>query len=65
MVFFLNAFFQIPSSSFREKQKEGENEERNVDGLQKKAKANVNIDCFSLIEGQGKVREFYFELLSS
>ena len=52
MVFVVNAFFQIPSSSFREKQKEVENEERNVGGLQKKAKANVNIDCFSLIEGQ-------------
>ena len=24
----------------------------------KKTKANVNIDCFSLIKGQGKVREF-------
>ena len=46
------SLLQIPSSSFREKQKEVENEEKNIDGLQKKAKANVNMDCFSLIQGQ-------------
>ena len=49
----MNAFFQIPSSSFGEKRrKEVENEEKYIDGLQKKTKANVNIDCFSLIKGQ-------------
>ena len=52
MVFAVNDFFQIPSSTFREKRKEVENEEKNVDGLQKKTKANVNIDCYSLIKGQ-------------
>ena len=50
-------FFQIPSSSFCKKQKEVKNEEKNIDGPQK-AKVNVNIDCYSLIKGQGKVREF-------
>ena len=33
-----NAFFQIPSSSFHFSRKEGENEEKNIDGLQKKLK---------------------------
>ena len=32
--------------------KEVENEEININSLQKKAKANVNIDCFSLMKGQ-------------
>ena len=49
-------FFQIPSSSFCKKQKEVKNEEKNIDGPQK-AKVNVNIDCYSLIKGQRKVRE--------
>ena len=35
MVFVVNAFFQIPSSSFCEKLKEVENEEKTNDGLQK------------------------------
>ena len=35
VVFFVNAFFQIPSSSFRKKLKEDENEEKTIDGLQK------------------------------
>ena len=48
MVFVVNAFFP----SFCEKKKEAENEENNIGGLQKKAKVNVNIDCFSLIKGQ-------------
>ena len=52
MVFVVNAFFQNPSSPFREKRKEVENEEKNIDGLVKKTKANVNINCFSLIKGQ-------------
>jgi len=32
----VNAFFQIHSSSFRERWKEVENEEKNINGLQKK-----------------------------
>ena len=59
--FLPNNFFLFP----REKREKFENEEKNFDGLQKKTKANVNIDCFSLIKGQwklfkgqGKVREF-------
>ena len=51
MVFVVNAFFL----SFCEKKKEAENEEKNISGLQKKAKVNVNIDCFSLIKGQWKL----------
>ena len=39
----MNAFFQIPSS-FREKRKEVENEEKYIDGLEKKAKVNVNME---------------------
>ena len=35
VVFVVNAFFQIPSSSFRKKLKEDENEEKTIDGLQK------------------------------
>ena len=58
MVFIVDAFIQIPSSSFRKKQKNVENEEKTVDGLQKKAKENVNMDCFSLIEGQEKSGNF-------
>ena len=58
MVFVLNAFFQIPSSSFRKKRKEIENEKKNISDLQKKTKANVDIDFFALIKGQWKVREF-------
>ena len=58
MVFVVNDFFQIPSFSFREKRKKFETEEESVVGQQKKTKANVNIDCFSLIKGQGKAREF-------
>ena len=54
MVFVVNDFFQIPSSSLREKRKKVENQEKDVDGLQKKTKANVNIDCLSLIKGQWK-----------
>ena len=38
MVFVVNAFFQIPSSPLREKRKEVENEEKNIDGMQKKLK---------------------------
>ena len=52
MVYVVNALFQIPFSSFREKWKEVENEEKNINGLQKKAKGNVNIDCYSSIKGQ-------------
>ena len=48
VVFIVKAFFQIPSFSFRKKLKEDENEEKTIDGLQKKAKVNVKIDCFSL-----------------
>ena len=44
VVFVVNAFFQIPSSSFHTKRKEFENEEKNIDGLQKKAEVNVNVD---------------------
>ena len=58
MVFIVDAFIQIPSSSFRKKRKDVENEEKTVDGLQKKAKENVNMDCFSLIEGQEKSGNF-------
>ena len=58
MVFIVDAFIQIPSSSFRKKQKNVENEEKTVDGLQKKAKESVNMDCFSLIEGQEKSGNF-------
>ena len=58
MVFVVNAFVQIPSSSFRKKRKDVESEEKTVDGLQKKAKENVNMDCFSLIEGQEKSGNF-------
>ena len=61
----MKAFFQIPSSSSREKRKEVENEKKKKRWPAKKAKANVNIDCFSLIKGQyklfkgqRKVREF-------
>ena len=35
VVFVVNAFFQIRSSSFRKKLKEDENEEKTIDGLQK------------------------------
>ena len=35
MVFVVNDFFQIPSSSFREKRKKVENQENDVNGLQK------------------------------
>ena len=38
VVFVVNAFFQIPSSSFRKKLKEDENEEKNIDGLLKMLK---------------------------
>ena len=38
VVFVVNAFFQIPSSSFRKKLKEDENEEKTIDGLQKMLK---------------------------
>ena len=58
----------LPNSFFlfaREKREKFENEEKSVDGQQKKNKANLKIDCFSLIKGQwklfkgqGKVREF-------
>ena len=41
--------FQIPSSSWKLREK--------YRWPAKKAKANVNIDCFSLIKGQWKVRE--------
>ena len=34
--FHCDAFIQIPSSSFRKKRKDVENEEKTVDGLQKK-----------------------------
>ena len=51
----MNAFFQIPSSSVHEKRKEVENEEKNIHGLQKKSEAKVNIDFFSLMNGQWKV----------
>ena len=44
VVFIVNAFFQIPSSSFCKKLKEDENEEKTIDGLQKKAKANVKVN---------------------
>ena len=38
---------------YRQKQKEVENEQRNINDLQKKATlTNVNMDCFSLVEGQ-------------
>ena len=50
--FCCECFLSIPSPSFCEKRKETENEEKNIGGLQKKAKVNVNIDCFSLIKGQ-------------
>ena len=30
----------------------------------KKAKENVNMDCLSVIEGEGKVREFFNFLMS-
>ena len=53
--FSCECFLSIPSPSFREKRKETENEEKNIGGLQKKAKVNVNIDCFSLIKGQWKL----------
>ena len=36
VVFVVNAFFQIPSSPFCEKRKVVENEEKSIDGLQKK-----------------------------
>ena len=42
--------FQIPSSSWKLREK--------YRWPAKKAKANVNIECFSLIKGQWKVREF-------
>ena len=35
VVFVVNAFFQIPSSSFCKKWKETENEDKTIDGLQK------------------------------
>ena len=38
---------------YRQKQKEVENEQKNINDLQKKATlTNVNMDCFSLVEGQ-------------
>ena len=59
--FLPNTFFLFP----REKREKFENGEKNVDGRQKRTKANGKIDCFSLIKGQwklfkgqGKVREF-------
>ena len=53
----VKSLFRIPSSSVCKKQKEVENEEKNIDSLQKKAKAKVNIDYFSLMNGQWKVFE--------
>ena len=38
VVFVVNAFLQIPSSSFRKKLKEDENEEKTIDGLLKMLK---------------------------
>ena len=49
-----NAFYQIPSSSFRFSQKEVENEDKNIDGLQKKLKW-METDCYSSIKGQWKL----------
>ena len=55
VVVIVKAFFQIPSSSSREKRKEVENEKKKKRWPAKEAKANVNIDCFLLIKGQYKL----------
>ena len=70
MVFIVNAFFQIPSSSVRAKQKEVENEEKTIDGPPQKAEVNGNMDCFSLIiilkvsEKSGKSQGIFNFLMS-
>ena len=48
--FHCECFFQIPSSFFRKKLKEDENEEKTIDGLQKKSKSERKNRLFLINE---------------
>ena len=56
MVFVVNAFFQIPSSSFRLSRKEVENEEKNIDVSNR---YKVSENCFKVSEKSGESQEIF------